>query len=342
MITVEFSDLHGHNHQANSFRLTSGRNSRLQHAIDVLNQIAAYCETHHVDYVLFNGDLFHSRGSIEIDVYWEIYAAIERIRERVKMVFLMVGNHDQYSRIGDVHSLQPFRRFCVVIDKPEVHELDGRGIGFAPFTANTAALKAWFKTLPSLDRLSLHQGCNQAQIGAFNVYIKAEISVEDLPLDKVQEVWMGHYHKEQIVYAFNGREVRYIGSPLQITAAERNEPKHFLVKNWNTGVVTKIPTVAPRFRWYDSLALMRADTDLRVDDFVKVRVHPGELADLKNERPNAEPDVIREEDKRRIRLDPTRAYSDKELITEYITRNAPPGLDHSKLVEMATSFLEGE
>lgn len=58
-------------------------------------------------------------------------------------------------------------------------------------------------------------------------------------------VYTGHYHKPHVV---KGSRIEYVGSPYQVSAAECDQPKRFLVldKQWQVNIWM----FATRNKWY--------------------------------------------------------------------------------------------
>lgn len=208
-----FSDLHLANWpQFSKTDPDTGLNSRLVDQLTVLAQLKDIAEREHVDAILFLGDLFHSRTKIDVDVLWAAHESLYQLSRAAPEFYILVGNHDQSTKDGSIHSLDGFRYFANVIDEPKVLTVAGElTVAFHPFTTDFNAFRAYAKEVKA-DIFCCHQGLTEALVGAYELPIKADVSVEDLPYKSCRYVFLGHYHKHQWVR----ENVAYIGSPLQL------------------------------------------------------------------------------------------------------------------------------
>ena len=154
-----FSDLHAHNFKQFSTVLPNGVNSRLQNTLDIISQITQLCKDNKIEGVFFTGDLFHSRTKIDVDVYSYTWYEMRKLAQEVHgNLYILVGNHDQYSKIGDVHSLESFKDFATVIDAPIVKRVGNLRFAAHPFTTDIQAWKDFTSIIPNVDIFFFHQG----------------------------------------------------------------------------------------------------------------------------------------------------------------------------------------
>lgn len=228
--TLICSDLHLHPHQWKSFILPSGRNSRLQNGVDAMLQVISQIEPG--DTLMFAGDWFEDQKEIPsdaIDATREILDAL--LLRKPSKVFFLVGNHDQLSRDGLVHSVGLFHRPSdgfYVIDQPTVRD----GWAFLPFR-RPADLPAALAALSELYRAEYPSGTKKIPIlchvdlinGISNSgHLSAKgLRLSDFP-DWASVVISGHYHRHQTV----GDRFMFVGSPYQLSAGESGETKVWL------------------------------------------------------------------------------------------------------------------
>lgn len=171
---------------------------------------------------VFNGDLFHSRVSIDSPVFVYAYKKIKEIHEKYPKVQgrYIPGNHDMFSRTG-AHILEPFKDIpgITVYDTPTLERIHGFDCVFVPFIEDPdtaiAALRS-FKKKKSADLvLFAHLGIDGAKTGAHEYIPKEQISVDDIP-SCYDLVCLGHYHTRQYVRK-GPKPVFYAGSPIQFT-----------------------------------------------------------------------------------------------------------------------------
>lgn len=327
-----FSDLHAHNHEQHAHTTAEGRNSRFQDILNVLEEIRLYCHQNDIGIVTFCGDVFHTRTKIDTEVYSETWKAFKRISEHCSQLRIVVGNHDQHNKSGTIHSLDAFTAFAEVIDTPTALLHGTLGWCYmAPFTTD---MEAWHKCVASIPAdiavFVFHQGLKEASVGAYDVYVKAEVSVADLPFSKVKYCIGGHYHKHQRI----GANVLYCGSPLQLDFGERTEDKGFLVLDDETWNIEFVRTTAPRFVWGDRAACAAA----RPGDFLRLTCLPNEVEAMKREFPTAQLDIQVEKKDANVRVTAAAVSDDRVLVQAYVDQQ-PTKLDKAKLLSYGSQLL---
>lgn len=347
MKVVVVSDLHAHNFSQFSTTLPGGRNSRFQNILNVLRHVRDFCKENMIDVVFFCGDMFHSRTKVDVDVFSATWTAWREIAAVVREVVILVGNHDQYNKVGDIHSLEPFREFATVVDSPVISSVSTkRGVlryAAHPFTTDIEAWKSFASMIPSgLDYFFFHQGVTEALTGAFDITIKAEVDIDDLPLEKARWCLGGHYHKHQIMERVDTDKKRYaiyVGSPLQHNQGERTEKKGFLHFP-DQEQFFQVPTKAPEFRLFNSWdEYQEAPADQ--DDFVKIRCAPADVALIKDQLPSAQVEVLREEQEQTERVDQSVVSNDRSLLEAYVKQTSRTDLNQSRLVSLGYELLKG-
>ena len=89
--TLIFTDIH--------FGINSDKPSRQKIAANVVDEIVQACEINGIDRILFLGDLFHHRTSIEVSTLNLADAAVTKLSSVAELT-LIQGNHDLYERSG--------------------------------------------------------------------------------------------------------------------------------------------------------------------------------------------------------------------------------------------------
>lgn len=232
------ADLHAHNYEQFHTRLPNGRNSRLQDCLNILAQAKEAAIEHSISQIWILGDLFHARTKLDVDVFTSTWLAVRDLADS-RYVHILRGNHDSYSKIGEVHSLEAFKEIpnCTVIDKP-VMMRDGCHLFAYPYSPDSGQyVKQWndpaFEANNcKFDLLLLHQSIREAAIGPYVMTGHGELSVNDLPMNSCKYVFAGDYHKRQ--WFGPGNRVHYVGSPLQLNFGERNETKAFTMIDTKT------------------------------------------------------------------------------------------------------------
>ena len=131
-----FTDLH--------FGVHSNNPSYIQICSDTLKWVSEYCSENSIDDVLFLGDFFDSRASIDVKTLNSATQSLYELADSGVSVTMVLGNHDIYLRDSTaIHSLLAFggRRGIRIVDTPETVEIEGVG--------KTALLLPWMYGTPS-------------------------------------------------------------------------------------------------------------------------------------------------------------------------------------------------
>lgn len=322
------SDIHAHNFQAFNRPTKTGINYRLQKTLECIKQAAYYAHLHPIDAIFILGDVFHAHNRVEVDVLHHTYEAIKHLASMAP-TYILVGNHDQSSKDGRVHSLNIFSDIATVVEHPETFYLDcGLTVGMCPFIADTNAWKSiiWHE---DMDIFCFHQGLNEAKVGAFDIQIPAAIKLSDLP--KARWTFAGHYHKHQQV----APDVFYVGSPLQHNMGERSEEKGYLILDTDTEQVEQIPTRAPRFYLFNSV---KDFSDSKLDaseNYVKLVLNSDEPVDI----PNVVVEYLK--DHQAVDLEDVQPVhkTDESFLRDYVER-VGTDLDKEVLIQIGKDLLE--
>jgi DNA repair exonuclease SbcCD nuclease subunit len=338
MKLVLFSDLHAHNHAQFSRPLENGRQSRLQHALDVLQQVSDIAQQQQAQAVLFLGDLFHSRFYLDVDVLSGVAYALGDL-SNVCPLYLLRGNHDTFDTLGLVHSLNFGGPNLTVIDKPSrwtiQQMMDEVQVFAIPWLSDANTVRKLLSDCASGDLLLMHAAMREGTVGPSDRKVDAELGLNDIPLDRFKWVFLGDYHNHQELVP---NKVMYCGSPLQQNFGERDCEKYILVLDTDTGRIEKIPTKAPKFYQFDSAQSFNDAVNSGVAnpnyDFIKVEyttpeteaIEPlvTEFESVKFER-RKESNLTAERCSARVlREDPAlvneyvkNAEGDKELLADY-------------------------
>lgn len=349
-----FSDLHAHAHEQFSRRLETGRNSRLQDCLDIIQQVKDLLVSRRdIQAVIFCGDLFHARNKLDVDVFTSVYAQIKGLRNVCDSLgiyepILLTGNHDQYTRIGEVHSLQPFREIARVIDEPTALSLVHRDtaigdevvkIKLYPHTSDVATLKQRIAAQENFHIMVIHQAVKEGRLGPGDITLaEVPLSTADLRLDELKYCFAGDYHKRQWIGNFH-----YIGSPLQLTFGERDETKAFTILDTQTWTCEEVHTQAPRFFIFNTLADYEQAKISRdySKDFVRIEAKSSaEVDKIKSEHPEVQV-ILSKNETELARVSKDALTEDRMLLEAYVGGDKLYE-DPTALVSLGMSYLTGE
>ena len=245
-----YSDLHAHPYN-NGTLLEHGTNSRVQDAVDVIGQVFSYSLDNDIDVVLFGGDLFDRRKSIDVDTYNKIHEAVQYWSRKVPTV-MIPGNHDQANKSGTVHALQRFKsKQCSIITQPSWTKLPGNVHLFSVPYYDDGEIIAEHVRKGVADKnddgsrhiLLIHYGVTGAKVGPSDYVLPCELDLTKLELDAWDIVFSGHYHIGQQL----GSKFHYIGSAMQHRWDDVGFHKSFVVYDSETNQISRVPTLAPTF-----------------------------------------------------------------------------------------------
>lgn len=330
-----FSDLHCHSYEQFSTRLSDGRNSRLADCLSIIEQARQISIAKEVDACVFLGDCFHSRHRIDTDVYTLTYEAFHDLAQHCKQLYMLVGNHDQSTLIGDQHALIPFREFAEVIDFPRYDKYLKSYL--CPHLPGDKFKEAMFKCPWGNNAIFIHQGISEGFVGPYNRTVKSAVAVADLPIDKAFWILAGDYHKRQ--FFGPGNKIHYIGSPLQLNFGERDEEKAFSLLDTKTGKIETIPTEAPRF-FVSEEAKPPKEANLS-RDFVRLIVKKKELKkaeELKEQYPNNIQIQLVDETSTLSHSSCSFTNSAHDMIRDYVSKQNK-SLDPEELIELGTAIM---
>jgi len=246
-----FSDPHCHAFKPYSELLPNGRNSRLQDALNVLDQIYKLCRSENIDGVLCAGDMFHIRSLLSVSTFNEVYKSITAISNVVKFFVLLVGNHDQSSKDGKIHSVETFDAAVDVISVATTRVYNNLEITAIPYSDDpqiiaSAIEEASLAPLPEArsGRILLgHFGVSGAAVGSnFVLTAPSLVTLNDLHADRFEQVFLGHYHQPQQLLD----NVQYIGATHQHNWGDMGQERGVLI--WEPGQpAVRYPLQAPKF-----------------------------------------------------------------------------------------------
>ena len=229
-------------------------NSRLMDTLDTL----WYCLTKGAELGVrkwvFLGDTFHTRGQVPTITRNSMWSLLCKAHREYGCEFIiLVGNHDQTDKNGQIHSIHEWQGigvdgglpFVTVIDTPTYVPCGKRSLWCVPYMADKAALLEALESPEAqvADVLCMHAGVDGAVAGTLEYRIKEPITVKDLKPERHEWVLLGHYHAPQQL----ADNVMYVGSPCQITRAEANDTKRFLVYDTKDQSMKSYKTRAKRF-----------------------------------------------------------------------------------------------
>ena len=317
---IVWSDLQANAHKPFSKVMPNGLNSRLADAISIIDQITELHRTREIPYSFFLGDLFHTRNSLDISTLSEVYKALKRL-SRYATLFILVGNHDQTLRSGQIHSPVVMDEFAIVLDHAQEFELMEHQFSVCPYTPDDEKLLDEISRFEHRDYLLLHAGISEATVGPYDALIQGQIAADKLKDWKL--AFVGHYHKRQTI-----GNVYIPGSPLQVDFGEMTDPSKgcLIVDEYD---VEFVPLEYPNFikLEIDSLDDNTVDplTEVAKGNYLEVAAPPEIALEVARKFPGIRVTPIQLEKPVQVRLELKDAQTDEALLTKYIAyRDSSP------------------
>jgi len=198
------------------------------------NQFLPECEKQNIDTVLHLGDLMDRRKFVNFNTLNQVRERfIEKLEDRGMKMYCLIGNHDTYYKnTNEVNSLTELfgkRYECFVpIDTPQDITLGGKVFGMVPWInkENKEECDEFLKN-SNADIM-----CGHFELSGYEVLrgVKFDGGMSDNLLRRFGEVWSGHFHMRH-----NKNNVRYLGTPYQITFSDLHEQKGFYVYDTESG-----------------------------------------------------------------------------------------------------------
>ena len=250
MKLVVYSDLHAHPFKGGQI-LAEGRNSRVDDALGVIDTVYAYAENIEAT-VIFGGDLFDRRKSIDVDTYNKVHQTISDHTARAVMI---PGNHDQANKSGTIHALERFHsKRCQVVSDPSWTKIQGGGsvlgVFAVPYTDDGEIIAS--QVAEGIDRrpewaekalLLMHYGVQGAKVGPSDYVLPCELELPMLQPSQWDLILSGHYHIGQQL----GDRFHYIGSAMQHRWDDMGFSKTFMVIDTDDWSIDRVSTGAPEF-----------------------------------------------------------------------------------------------
>lgn len=348
MRLVLFSDLHSHAYREFAKTLPNGRNSRLENALYVLREVREAAKRENAP-VVFLGDLFHKRNIFHTAVYNAVYEEIRLFKEQGVKLVLIVGNHDQATADGKIHSLEPMKDIADVVDVPRCIAIGDTRIQCVPYMEDVKALRAAIADVPAGKTgkcgprlLACHAGLAGAVTGPVEYRPDESLEVSAVP-DKYDFAFFGHYHKRQKMKD----QCWYAGSPMQQSRGESEEhEKGYLLFDTDTNKIRNVPLGMPEFvtvdakKWTDEevgcnyVDVVGEDSkelEVAADRITAVGaagVLPVLLATPVTSNPKA----------KRLDVDPSMDYG--TMLKKYVKQYAPDDIDADLVTKEAAALLE--
>lgn len=183
-----------------------------------------------IDHIVFMGDWYDKRDSINISTLNYAYRAMHKINDLGIPFFIEIGNHDLYHRNNrDIHSLIYFNEFehANLIDEPSTATMGKHKILFMPYIFQDEYVPMAVEVNAS-DVVYAHLELKGFVLTGSTVVL--EHGHDQALFDKPKRIFTGHFHKRQ-----NKGNVFYTGNPFPFDFSDTNDTdRGFAIYDYDT------------------------------------------------------------------------------------------------------------
>ena len=210
------------------------------------------------DILFLEGDIFHSRESINVRIHDEALTIFKKLSEKFKRgVYIIIGNHDTYYKDRNiVHSLKSISNVADnihVFENPEILTING---------SHNFLMLPWVEDLTKLNQIieDHNELCDYIVCHAdvkdfsFNKWTKIDHGIEVDALSLYKRVYSGHIHHRQ-----EFKNVLYTGTPYQMDRGDRDNTKGFYQLDVSDHIISEsfiVNTKSPVYKKFDMYNLL--------------------------------------------------------------------------------------
>lgn len=203
------------------------------------------------DILIHCGDVFDNRNIVDISILNRTIDLFEDLLKIFPKIFIICGNHDTYQKNSNlINSIRPLgylNGIELIIEKPLVLNLGDKRVALMPWGVNKYQEVEFLNEIGHSDFLFGHTSV----LGA--VYSGSRVVEHGNEVDVFYtfgQVYTGHIHTTQKV-----KNVRFVGSPYQLTKNDIGNPKMIYLIDFPSGEEkTFINDYSPKFlkiKWND-------------------------------------------------------------------------------------------
>lgn len=229
------------------------------------------------DILILEGDIFHSRESINVRIQNDSMEIFENLAKVFKRgVFIILGNHDVYykdsNQVNSVRHLKHLAENIHVFESPEILTInETENWLMLPWVEDTKTLGGHVADYAGMcNRIVCHADIKGLK---FNRWTKVEHGLEITALSQYNRVYSGHIHHRQ-----EQDNILYTGTPYQMDRGDRGNTKgYYIIDAKNNYLETFIENqTSPNYVKYDICELLDMNIDqlkgLLTNNFVDVMI----------------------------------------------------------------------
>lgn len=208
-----------------------------------------YLKKNNISEVIFMGDWFHSRKSINVKILDASYKILDMFQKNNIHIYMIVGNHDIYLQENtEINSIKVYQEMNVsVVSSPIDIMLNEKTISLIPWG---------FKITKPVDFIFGHFSFQGALYS--NAMLNEHGENPDEMINFASLIFSGHFHYPK-EYSYKKGKIVVVGSPLQLTWGEIDEAKGFYVLDLETNYYEMIGNTTLPIRHKINLSDMKND-----------------------------------------------------------------------------------
>jgi DNA repair exonuclease SbcCD nuclease subunit len=295
--------------------------------------------------IVNGGDTFNTRGLIRTNCFDTLYRHYSNWFESGYSQIILVGNHDQEDKAGEIHPMRVFKSWSgwQVVDEPMVL----RDMAFFPYMEHhkiEAAIKKIVKGRKEPMDAVVHWGIKGAKRNDSNV------DNDGVPLEWLspfRNVFSGHYH-----YRNKIGNVQYIGSPFQQNYGEMGQNKGVIIydSNKNKTEFVEIDNTPKHYEievhWHGDkqVSIAKEIGVITENDYCRVKAtgdaeQCSNLDDLGIKAKEVKVErIVKEKHFSRLNIDQSEVLSPSKLMKKYVDY-VEIDLDKKRLMDIGSEFL---
>lgn len=204
---------------------------RLDETIKCIDWIIDQFKKNQIDWIIFDGDFFDSRFSINVQTLNYAIQIISKLNENFQKIFFIIGNHDTYYKnTNDVNSINFFtklssnEKIVIVDEEPLFLSIQDKEIGLFPWGFDINTFLEENKDYTPVDYGFGHFEVNGVE-QAGSISSGCKYHYNDL-FKLADKIYSGHYHNYT---SYKKDKIIMLGSPLQLNWGEWNRPKYIYI-----------------------------------------------------------------------------------------------------------------
>lgn len=220
---IFFTDSHFHLFTDFSTPNSEYYNDRFKEQIESLQKVFDIAREEKSD-VIFGGDLFHKRNSVDTRVYNKVFEVFARNRDID--VYMLRGNHDSVTNsLYTSSSIEPIGYLpnIHIFSSTDTFSFTDVNLVFEPYGDETEEIKEHIKRSYDENKTNIlvaHLGVEGSLTGKGSHRLEGAFGYQDLLPDKFDFILLGHYHRRQY---FQNPNHFYGGSLLQQSFSDEQD-----------------------------------------------------------------------------------------------------------------------